>query len=138
MTRRWAACWRAAKRLWHSDNGASAVEFSIVGSIFVVLVLAVVQLGWVLQVRNDMSQAADQAARSVMLEPDTDDSAFEAKVYDALADYDPDRLDVEVGEMTVGTADFRTLHVQYDFPISVPGLPLSVFTLSQSRRIPVL
>jgi hypothetical protein len=85
-----------------------------------------------------MSRAADQATRLVQLAPETSDAAFEAKVYSTLADYDPDRLEVEVGEMTLGTTEFRTLHVEYGLPVSIPGVPLSVITLSQSRRIPVL
>jgi Flp pilus assembly protein TadG len=129
---------RAAKQLWRDQNGAGAVEFSIVGSLFIVLVLGIVQLGWALQVRNEMSRAADQATRFVQLEPDTSDAEFEARVYSTLADYDPDRLEVDVGETTVGTMEFRTLYVEYGLPVSIPGVPLSVITLSQSRRIPVL
>jgi Flp pilus assembly protein TadG len=114
------------------------VEFSIVGSLAVALILGVIQLGWALQIRNDMSQAADQAARFVMLVPEASDSAFEAKVYSALSEYDAERIDVEVGEMTVGATEFRTLAVEYDFSLSIPGFPVSAITLSQSRRIPIL
>ena len=131
-----AAC--VCTRLWRDEDGASAVEFSIVGSLFIVLMLAVLQLGWALQVRNEMSQASDRAARFVMLAPETSDTAFEAKVYDTFTGFDPDRLSVDVGEMTQGTAEFRTLQVEYSLPISVPGIPLTAITLSQSRRIPVL
>ena len=129
---------RAGKQLWRDQNGAGAVEFSIVGSLFIVLVLGVVQLGWTLQVRNEMSRAADQATRLVQLAPETSDADFEARVYSSLAGYDPDRLEVDVGETTVGTVEFRTLYVEYGLPVSIPGVPLSVITLSQSRRIPVL
>ena len=120
------------------ERGSSAVEFSIVGSLAVALVLAILQLGWALQIRNDISQAADQAARYVMLTPEASDSALEAKVYSTLAGYDANRLDVDVGEMTVGTAEFRTLTVEYDLAVTIPGFPVSAITLSQSRRIPVL
>ena len=129
---------RPQSAVWPDENGASAVEFAIVGSIAVALVLAVVQLGWALQIRNDISQAADQAARFVMLAPDTSDSALEAKVFGTLADYDPERLNVDIGEMTVGTAEFRTLTVEYGLAVTIPGFPVDAITLSQSRRIPVL
>ena len=126
------------RAIWRDQHGASAVEFSIVGSLAIALVLGIIELGWALQIRNDMSQAADKAARFVLLTPDASDSAFEAKVYSALAEYDAERIDVEVGEMTVGTTEFRTLSVEYELAISVPGFPVTAVTLSQSRRIPVL
>jgi len=124
--------------VWRDQDGASAVEFSITGSLAIALVLGVIQLGWALQIRNDISQAADQAARFVMLTPEASDSALEAKVYSALTEYDAERIDVEIGEMTVGSAEFRTLSVEYGLAVTIPGFPLNAITLSQSRRIPVL
>jgi Flp pilus assembly pilin Flp len=75
--------------LRRDEAGASAVEFAIVGSILIAMLLAVLQLGWALQIRSEMARAADQAVRQVMLDPDTDDEEFEAEVAKALSGYEP-------------------------------------------------
>ncbi|MDQ3558402.1 MAG: pilus assembly protein, partial [Pseudomonadota bacterium] len=117
---------------------AGAVEFAIVGSLLIVLLLGVIQLGWALQMRNELGKAADHAVRYVLLDPDADDEEFEQQAtdYAALHGYDEDRLSVEAGETTVGDTDFRTLSVEYDMPLSIPGFPVSLVTLGVSRRTP--
>ncbi len=119
------------------EGGASAVEFAIVGSILVTVLLAVLQLGWALQIRSEMARAADQAVRQVMLDPEMDDEEFEAEVAKALADYDDARLVVEAGETTVGSSNFRVVTVDYDLPLGIPGFP-DLVTLTVSRRTPLL
>lgn len=126
-----------AGRIYARDeDGASAV--AIVGSILITMLLAILQLGWALQIRSDMARAADQAVRYVMLKPEADDTEFEAEVSKALANYDEDRLVVAAGETTVGTSNFRTAKVDYDLPVAIPGFPKSLVTLSISRRTPLL
>ena len=124
--------------LRRDEAGASAVEFAIVGSILIAILLAVLQLGWALQIRSEMARAADQAVRQVMLDPDTDDEEFEAEVAKALSGYEAERLVVEAGRTTIGTSNFRTVTVDYDLPLTIPGFPASLVTLSVSRRTPLI
>ena len=119
------------------EGGASAVEFAIVGSILITMLLAVLQLGWALQIRSEMARAADQAVRRVMLDPDMDDEDFEAAVAKALESYDDERLVVEAGQTIVGTSSFRIVTVDYDLPLGIPGFP-DLVTLTVSRRTPLL
>ena len=128
---------RARSSIRSDERGASAVEFAIVGSILITILLAVLQFGWALQIRSELARAADQAVRHVMLNPETDDAAFEAEVAKALASYDKRRLAIEAGQITVGTSDFRTVSIDYDLPIGIPGFPALV-SLSVSRRTPLL
>jgi len=121
-------------RCLRSEDGAAAIEFAIVGSVFIVLCLAILQLGWTLQVRNNIAQAADAAIRSIIIDPDANDSDLEAHVYSALAEYDPARLHVEAGEDTVEAIAFRTLTVEYDMALAIPHFPSDLVTLSVSRR----
>ena len=125
-------------RYGRDEDGASAVEFAIVGSILIAILLAVVQLGWALQIRSEMARAADQAVRQVMLDPETDDEEFEAAVAKALASYDEERLAVQAGQTTVGASNFRTVQVDYDLPLAIPGFRPSLVTLSITRRTPLL
>jgi len=133
---------RAGWRFRRDESGASAVEFAFVGSILIACMLGVIQFGWALQMRNELGKAADHAVRYVQLNPGAEDRVedadFEQKVRDYTDDhgYDPDRLSVEAGETTVGDIDFRTLSVEYDMPLSIPGFPVSLVTLAVSRRTP--
>ncbi len=131
---------RAARSFWRDEDGAGAVEFAIVGSVLIALMLGIIQLGWALQLRNELGKAADHAVRHVLLEPTAGDAEFEQTVRDYANDhgYDADRLSVNAGETTVGNTDFRTLSIAYDMTLSIPGLPISLVTLSVSRRTPDL
>ena len=137
MSRPWRRSAEISANFYRDENGASAVEFSIVASVFIALCLGIIQLGWTLQIRNHLAEAADTAIRSIMLDPDASDSTVEAQVYSALADYDADNLSVEAGETTVDDTDFRTLSIQYDLALAVPFFPSGVITMSVSRRVPV-
>jgi Flp pilus assembly protein TadG len=122
------------RRFLTDDEGASAVEFSIVGSIFVALCVAILQLGWALQIRNQIAHAADAAVRSTIIDPDASDSALKSTVYSILAEYDPERLHVETGETTVDAISFRTLTISYDVSLAIPFVPTKVAALSVTRR----
>ncbi len=130
---------RAGRRFRRDESGASAVEFGFVGSILIVCMLGVIQFGWALQMRNDLGKAADEAIRFVMLAEDpVDDADFEGKVteYAERFGYDEDRLTVDAGTLVVGGNDYRTLDIEYEMPLSIPGFPMSVATLGVSRRTP--
>jgi Flp pilus assembly protein TadG len=128
---------RLFRRFWTDEAGASAVEFAIVGSVLIALCIAILSFGWALQIRSNLSQAADVAIRSIIIDPETSDSDLEAQVYAALTHYGVERLNVEAGETTVGATDFRTLSIEYDMTLSIPLLPTNLVTLNVSRRVPV-
>ena len=133
-----AAMKSARRKLWRDEDGASAVEFAIVASVLITFCMGILHLGWALQIRNELAKAADEAVRFVALYPESDDTEFENEAKDALAGYAEDRLQVDAGAMTVGTTDFRTLTVEYDMAVWIPGFSQNALTLSVSRRTPAL
>lgn len=119
------------------ERGASALEFAIVGSIFIALCIGVIQFGLVLQVRNELAQAADRGIRFMMLDPDASDSTIQSEVEALLANYGAENLDVQIGAETIDATDYRTVTIDYEMQIGVPGLPISLVTLNASRKVPV-
>ena len=113
------------------------MEFAIVGSLLIVLCIAILSFGWALQIRNNLNHAADAAIRSIIIDPEASDSAVEAQVYAALSSYAVEHLSVDAGETTIGATDFRTVDIDYDLALSIPFLPTNLVTLSVSRRVPV-
>ena len=124
--------------LQRDERGASAVEFAIVSSIFIVLCIGIIQLGSVLQVRNDLAQAADRGARLIVLDPEATDESIETQVEALLASYDSTSLAVDVSGETVGSTDYRIVTIDYQMQISIPGFPINVLTLNASRQVPII
>lgn len=127
----------AGKRIARSEDGTSAVEFAIVASVLITILLAIVQFGWALQVRSQMGRAADEAVRYVQLKPEASDAEFKNQVTAAMAKYDKKRLDVQTGQALIGSTQFRTVTVDYDLPLAIPGMD-NLVNLSVTRRTPVL
>ena len=121
--------------LRRDENGASAVEFALVGSAFIALCIGLLEFGSALQVRNELAHAADRGARLLIIDPEATDEAIEAQVEALLARYDSDMLAVDVTSDAL--AEYRTISIAYDVQITVPFFPVSVLTLSALRQVPI-
>ncbi|WP_011579950.1 MULTISPECIES: TadE/TadG family type IV pilus assembly protein [Chelativorans] len=133
---------RLFRRFLESGSGAAAVEFAIVCMPLLLICLGIVEFGRAFFVRNDLSYAADVAARKVLIgqipagAPSSDAaSGLETAVREAFVG-DASLLQIAVGEETVDGARYRTLSIRYPFTFLVPGLDDSPFALGVSRRIP--
>jgi Flp pilus assembly protein TadG len=131
---RWGAGGRGTGR---DDRGAAALEFGLVLVPLLILVIGIINFGWMLSFRQNMSQAAAEGARAAAVQPPgtgavTRESAAEAAIDDALAEtYDVDCssgiCDIEPDiPCTGGPAAARcarvTLTVPQDTFILIPGL----------------
>ncbi len=135
---------RTLHRAWRSQSGATAVEFALVCLPLFLLVLGVIEFGRAFYVRNDLSYAADVAARQVLIGKiarDAPDSEAQTKLASAVRDNfdggDPGLLEIAVTKQTVDGIDFRVLSIRYPFAFFLPGLAEAPFSLALSRRIPI-
>lgn len=124
------------KRLIRSDSGAAAVEFAIIVWALVFVCLGVVEFGRGLHLRNELSFAADRAARMILTQPAVSDSALETEVREAFIGPQPELLDASFGTEMAGGISFRTMLVQYPFSLLIPGFSDTI-TLTVSRRVPI-
>lgn len=131
-------------RAWGCRSGATAVEFAILCLPLFLMALGLVEFGRALNLRNDLSYAADVAARKVLIgqipagSSESDVLAkLDAAVRGAFAAGDPNLLQVTVGKETVDGAVFRRLSIHYDFTLLLPGLKDGPIALELSRRIPL-
>ena len=128
----------ARQRLRRDENGASAVEFAIVGAILVALLLGTIQLGWALQLNNEISKAADAAVRYAAL-PGKNENDFSVKIKEVLKNYDQSRLVVAAPQQgEVDGIPVWKFQVTYNMPIIVPGVPANMAALTISRWAPDL
>ncbi|MCA1408874.1 pilus assembly protein [Ensifer sp. IC3342] len=135
---------RGIRPLWRSQSGATAVEFALVCLPLLLLMLGIIEFGRAFYVRNDLSYAADFAARKVLIgqiprdAPDGEaQQKLDSAVREAFHGGDPALLQIVTGKETVDGIDFRVLSIQYPFTFVLPGLSESPFNLQLSRRIPI-
>lgn len=134
----------SVRRTWQSRSGATAVEFALVCFPLLLLVLGIVEFGRALYVRNDLSHAADVAARKVLIgqvAPDASDSEAQATIESAVRDHfdsgDPQQLQVSVGKVTDDGIAFRVLTIRYPLMLFLPGSTATTINLELTRRIPI-
>jgi TadE-like protein len=126
-----------------NESGVAAIDFAIVGSVFIVLVLGTFEFGRVLYVRNKLTHAADAVTREVLVSSSEYDSSTAseddllAKADDWLHDLDKAKLDVDIGDEIVDGIDYRTITLVYSMQLYVPGLTDGI-QLAQFRRAPKL
>lgn len=130
--------------MWRSQSGATAVEFALVCFPLLLLVFGIIEFGHVLYVRNDLAQAADIAARTVLIGQvprDASDSQAQATLVTTIRESfqggDPALLQIAVSRETVDGIDFRVLSIEYPFRLLLTGLSESPLSLELSRRIPI-
>lgn len=128
------------RRLRQAESGATALEFAIVASAFVIVAMGIIEFGRSLQVRNEMAYAMDWGARTVLMNA----SASEAEITDAIKarfnSYDTDKLKVTVVDETAacgggGTMQARGLTIAYPLDIFIPGLT-GTLEMSLERIVP--
>jgi Flp pilus assembly protein TadG len=116
---------RSASRRWRAlrgcEDGAVALEFALILSMFLTLLFGIFHVGQALMARNEMSEALGQAVRIVHLAPETDATTIETTLQGILSSYQALALDVEVTQI-VGTS-FMRIAVAFPFDIEIPFLP---------------
>jgi Flp pilus assembly protein TadG len=132
------------RRAWRCQSGATAVEFAIVCLPLLLLSLGIVEFGRAFFVRNDISYAADVAARKVLIgqipaaSSDSEAAAsLDSAVREAFDAGDPTLLEITVGKETIDGVAFRILSISYPFTFVVPAVRDSPIGLGLSRRIPI-
>ena len=126
------------------QSGAAAIEFAIVCLPMFLLMLGVVEFGRAFYLRNELSYAADIAARKVLIgqvgrnlsESDAY-SKLDSAVRGTFHSGDPALLQVNVEKQTLDGVDFRVLSLRYPFTFLLPGLKDSPIAIGLSRRIPI-
>jgi Flp pilus assembly protein TadG len=65
---------------WSERSGAAAIEFAIVGPVFILLALGIVDIGRNLVIVHQLNHLADQISRALILDTDMDPAYLQAYV----------------------------------------------------------
>lgn len=126
----------AFKRLAKCQTGAAAVEFAIVSSVLIMLLIAIVDFGRTLYIKNQLSFLADKAARSILVNPNITDASLETTLRSDFVAGDPLGLTVDITTDVVSGTTFKVLSIDYPVTLFVPNLASSTLDLNVTRRIP--
>lgn len=87
---------RAASRRGrvHREDGAAAVEFAIVASLFFMLVFGIIDFGFAFHSWNNAANAAREGARKAAVDPSEAD--IKKRAMDAASTLDPTKLTIQV------------------------------------------
>ncbi len=131
------------KKFKNDETGTTAIEFAFVGTIFLVLVLSVIEMGRYFFTWNSLQYAIEQAARYALVNEDVATSVVEDFVVSQMPSFlvDPDSLTIQINYTNSSDVDFIELSGTYDYNIFSPVLPGGLFIDSDMRvsaRMPVL
>jgi Flp pilus assembly protein TadG len=104
----------------------------------VLVTFGVIELGRGLNVRNQLSQAADYGARKILIDKQISDGALESEIRSAFAATAPTLLQVTIGTETIDGLQFRTVTLRYPFTLLIPGVLSRAIDLRLARRTPVI
>lgn len=117
-----------------AEDGAVAIEFAIIALVFIFVCLATIEFGRALYVRNELSFAADIAAREILKDSAATQSTVATAARAAFSGND-DKLTVQLNNETVDGIEFRTLRLSYPFTMLIPQFGKN-FSFNVSRRTP--
>lgn len=119
-------------------SGATAVEFSVVGLLFIMLTIGVIETGRALYVRNHMAHAADVAARRLLIDTSTSNETLDSAIRAAFTQGDPDLLEIAFQNEVVDGIDSRRMAIEYPLTLRFVGMPMIGITLTIQRRVPLV
>ncbi|PZX13120.1 TadE-like protein [Palleronia aestuarii] len=124
------------RRLLRCEAGTAAIEFAFIGLLLFTVTIGLVEAGRAFFLMNELSHAADRAARAVMLnfEIEGDDLTTLVQDDDFLTGLTP--ASVLVDSPMPSTADmFRNVRLSYPFTPIIAGFTLGGATLSTDRQV---
>jgi Flp pilus assembly protein TadG len=129
---------KSFRSLRHCRAGTTSVEFAIISTILMLVTFGVIEFGRGLNVRNQLSLAADYGARKILIDTQISDGSIESEIRSAFTASAPTLLQVTLGTETVDGLQFRTVTLSYPFTLLIPGVLSKAIDLRVARRAPVI
>lgn len=124
------------QRVARCERGAAAVEFAIISLVLISLCIAIVDFGRTLYVKNQLSYLADQATRTVLVNPGVTNGALQTTLETDFTAGDPNDLTVTINTETVAGTEFRVITIAYPITLFIPNLTSNTIALDVTRRVP--
>ena len=127
---------RGIRRHWRDESGATAVEFSIVGLLAIVLCVGTLELGRALHVANELSFALDRGVRLIHLNPQVSDEEVRAEIRANLGLANATGLEILTSHDSSGASPVRDLSVSLPLTLIIPALGSRDLRVRVERMVP--
>lgn len=123
----------SAFRDWRrQEDGATALEFSIVAAVFIIVSLGIIEFGRALQVRNEMAYAIDRGARQVVLDAAAEEDKIREAILASFNGYSKEKLSIEFSDNSTNAI---TVELSYPLELFIPGFTGTLNVTLSPRRI---
>ena len=121
------------------ESGSSALEFTILGPIFLMMFLGSLMLGWAIFTISNVNFVAERAGRVLQLNPSMSSSEVSTAIKTQLAYLDQDNLTVALA-ISTGTGGYRMgrATVTYQFRFEVPLVGSYPISYSSTVSVPLV
>lgn len=127
----------ALRRYLRDTGGAAAVEFAIVGAVFVVLCMGLIDFGRNFDLQGRVGHAADVAARTVFLDKSASQAQVVARIGAAFPTLGFEKMTLNLTNVTIGAHPYRKVTVSMPLRFLTPGFLRRGGTISVDRIVPV-
>jgi Flp pilus assembly protein TadG len=126
------------KSLWSCERGVAALEFGIIAPVFLLILIAIIELGRLHWVRNSVEYAAEQTARWAIVNTAANDTQLKAHALEQFDGIAAGKAAVQIDRDTASGLDFLTVTVTYNFQFLVDFMGIGTLPLRGETRVPLI
>ena len=124
--------------LWRrNESGAAAVEFAIVASVFITMVLGAFWMGWGLYCGADVRHGIERASRIFLSTPSATDDQFEQAVAANLQVTHLSDITFSISRPTISSAQVAQIAWNYDYTVQIPLMQPLVLHMGSQITEPI-
>ena len=128
---------RASSRLRRDEHGATAVEFALVSPMLFMLLVGIIQFGWLLHCAVSVRWSLEASARELLINPGATADQIKQDMLDRLNGLaDSSNLSVSLTSATTATGDEFQVQSTYSQAPFIPFLPR--YTFNSTVTVPNL
>lgn len=129
---------RPCRNFGRSQSGAGALEFAIVSPVLIALLFGILELGFAINNGATIGHAVEQAARSLIIDPNTTQSQLLAQVQAQTPGIPDGAISLSLNKSTTGSnAQIATVTWSYTYMTSLPYVPHDLLSFGSSVVVPL-
>lgn len=125
------------RRFLRDETGATAVEFAIVGVIFVILCMGLIDFGRNFDMQGRLGHAADAAARVLFLDKTATEAQVAARIQAGFPALGFDKMTLTLTNVTIAGKPYRRVTLSMPLRFLTPGFLRRGGTTTVQRTVPV-
>lgn len=114
----------AGGRLLHDQDGGAALEFALLGPVFLIFIIGFFQVAWAMYCASSVRYALHNSARALVLDPGMSQSDFQALVKSAVSPLAAADVTVTLTKTSPNAGlQLATATATYSYQIVIPFVP---------------